>query len=40
MKLQEKPSKICELSSEYMLHNMHVAFLNLCLIKDLEINNQ
>ena len=33
MKLQEKPSKIYELSSEYMLHNMHVAFLKFMLNK-------
>ena len=33
MKLQEKPSKIYKLSSEYMLHNMHVAFLKFMLHK-------
>ena len=33
MKLQEKPSKIYELSSEYMLDNMHVAFLKFMLNK-------
>ena len=33
MKLQEKPSKIYKLSSEYMLHNTHVAFLKFMLNK-------
>ena len=40
MKRQEKPSKIYELSSEYMLYNTHAAFLKFMLKKDLEINNQ
>ena len=33
MKLQEKPSKIYELSSEYMLHNTHLVFLKFMLNK-------
>ena len=33
MKLHEKLTKIYELSSGYMLHNMHVAFLKFMLNK-------
>ena len=37
MKLQEKPSKIYELSSEYMIDNTHEAFLKFMLNKRFKL---